>query len=162
MPGAGRPTPVRLAGAEEGEVRTAQDVRVELAPAPSSVRSARAVVQTALGALPHLQDVAALLVSELATNAVLHARTTFVVEVRTGPDAVRIAVSDTSPVQPRRRSHGVQAGTGRGLGLVALLSSRSGCERLDDGPYRKTVWCELPVDPAALAEPGDGALLATA
>ena len=96
-------------------------VRAELAAAPSSVRTARAVVTAGLAPWPHLQDTAALLVTELATNAVLHARSTFLVELRVGADAVRIAVSDTSPVRPQRKRHGVSAGTGRGLGLVALL-----------------------------------------
>jgi anti-sigma regulatory factor (Ser/Thr protein kinase) len=137
-------------------------VRAELASAPSSVRTARALVTAALEAWPHLQDTAALLVTELATNAVLHARSTFLVELRLGPDTVRIAVSDTSPVQPQRKLHGVRAGTGRGLGLVALLSTAHGCEHRSDGAYRKTVWCELPLDPAALPDPADGALLAIA
>ena len=137
-------------------------VRAELVSTPSSVRRARAVVSRALGPWPHLQDTAALLVTELATNAVLHARTTFLVELRIGPDAVRISVSDTSPVRPQRKRHGVEAGTGRGLGLVALLSSAHGCDRRTDGTWSKTVWCELPLDPTALPDPDDGALLATA
>ena len=137
-------------------------VRAELVSTPSSVRLARAVVTRALDAWPHLQDTAALLVTELATNAVLHARTTFLVELRTGADAVRISVSDTSPVAPRRKLHGVEAGTGRGLGLVALLSSDHGCDWQTDGTWSKTVWCELPLDPAALPDPDDGALLAIA
>ena len=135
-------------------------VRTELASATSSVRTARAAVRQGLEAWPHLQDTAALLVTELATNAVLHARSTFLVELRVGPHAARIAVSDTSPVLPQRKRHGVVAATGRGLGLVALLSSDSGCHRRDDGTYRKTVWCELPLDPAALPAPADGALVA--
>ena len=137
-------------------------VRAELAAAPSSVRTARAVVTRALAAWPHLQDTAALLVTELATNAVLHARTTFLVELRIGPDAVRISVSDTSPVAPQRKLHRVEAGTGRGLGLVALLSSDHGCDRRTDGTWSKTVWCELPLDPAALPAPETDALLSTA
>ena len=136
--------------------------RVELASTPRSVASARAVVREAVRGWPHLQDSAALLVTELATNAVLHARSSFLVEVLVGPDAVRIAVSDTSTVLPTRKRHGVEAGTGRGLGLVALLSSDAGSERRAAGAYRKTVWCELPLDPAALPEPDDDALLATA
>jgi anti-sigma regulatory factor (Ser/Thr protein kinase) len=142
------------------DLLTPAAVRAELASTPSSVRTARALVTTALRRWPHLRDRGALLVTELATNAVLHARSTFVVEVAVTADAVRIAVSDTSPVVPQRKRHGAEAGTGRGLGLVALLSSASGCDR-HDGTYRKTVWCELPLDPAALPEPDEGALLAT-
>jgi anti-sigma regulatory factor (Ser/Thr protein kinase) len=137
-------------------------VRAELASTPKEVRVARSLVARALSPWPHLHDPAALLVTELATNAVLHARSTFLVEVAVGARTVRIAVSDTSPVLPHRKRHGVEAGTGRGLGLVELLSIDSGCERHEHGPYRKTVWCELPLDPAALPGPEDGALLATA
>ena len=137
-------------------------VRAELASTPKEVRVARSLVARALAPWPHLHDLAALLVTELATNAVLHARSTFLVEVAVGPRTVRIAVSDTSPVLPHRKRHGVEAGTGRGLGLVELLSTDSGCEPREHGPYRKTVWCELPLDPAALPGPEDGALLATA
>ena len=138
------------------------DVRADLASTPSSVGSARAVVVAALAGLPHLQDTAALLVTELATNAVLHARSMFRVEVGQRGGVVRIGVSDTSPVLPRRKRHGVSAGTGRGLGLVAVLSTASGADLLADGPYRKTMWFELPLDPAALPAPDDGALLASA
>jgi anti-sigma regulatory factor (Ser/Thr protein kinase) len=135
-------------------------LRVELPATPSSVSTARAVVVRALQPWPHLQDRAALLVSEMATNAVLHARSPYLVEVLVEHGTVRIAVSDASPVLPVRKLHSVRAGTGRGLGLVALLSSGSGCERRDEPPYRKTVWCDLPLDPAALPEPDDGALVA--
>jgi anti-sigma regulatory factor (Ser/Thr protein kinase) len=119
-------------------------------------------VTQALGAWPHLQDTAALLVSELVTNALLHAGSRLLVEVGVSADTVRIGVSDASPVLPRRRRHSAEAGTGRGLGLVALLSTASGVEQVTDGAYRKTAWCELPLDPAALRVPGEGALLATA
>ena len=134
------------------------------APATSSVRDARRFLTTCLQRwdLEAAVWTCQLLLGELATNAVLHARSTFLVEVAVGARTVRIAVSDTSPVLPHRKRHGVEAGTGRGLGLVELLSIDSGCERHEHGPYRKTVWCELPLDPAALPGPEDGALLATA
>ena len=137
-----------------------QTARTELVSTPSSVRTARSAVRTALQGWPHLQDTAALLVTELATNAVLHARGSFAVEVAVDGRGVRIAVSDSSPALPQRRRHGLEAGTGRGLGIVALLSTESGCDRTDDGPYRKTAWCRLPLDPAALPDPNDGALVA--
>jgi anti-sigma regulatory factor (Ser/Thr protein kinase) len=134
-------------------------LRLELPADPCNVATARAAVRRALGPWPHLQDTGALLVSELATNAVLHAGGRLLVEVRVVPDAVRIAVSDTSPVLPRRKLRGLEACTGRGLGLVALLSSASGCERTTDPTYRKTTWFELRLDAAAQHVPDDGALL---
>ena len=135
-------------------------VRAELAAEPQSVRAARRLVRTALqeARLDHLEGSALLLVSELATNAVLHARSGFVVEVTERDGHVRVGVTDASPQGPARRSHGVSAGTGRGLGLVAALSTGWGTEDADE-PWRKTVWFELPVDPDALPEPDEGALL---
>ena len=136
-------------------------VRVELTAEPRSVREARRVVVGVLRDwhLPHLEDTAVLLVSELATNAVLHARTAFAVEAERRGEVVRVGLSDGSDVGPARRRHGVQAGTGRGLGLVAALSTDWGTDDATD-PWRKTVWFELPVDPALLPEPAEDALLA--
>ena len=135
-------------------------VRAELAADPRSVRAARRLVRGALAgwALDHLEPTAALLVSEIATNAVLHARSTFVVEVLRRADTVRVAVSDTSPQRPQPRRHSVSAGTGRGLGLVAQLASAWGTGPAPS-PWCKTVWFDLPLDPALLPEPADDALL---
>jgi len=139
-----------------GDVR----VQVELPSAPASVRTARRVVARALQewSLPHLDDTAALLTSELVTNAVLHAGTDLRVEVQQAGGVVRVTVHDGSLQQPRRRRHGVHAGTGRGLGLLATLATGWGSGP-SAPPYRKAVWFELPADPAALPDPGDGALL---
>ena len=139
-------------------------VQAELPASASSVSGARALVTEAVDGwgLPHLRDTAALLVTELATNAVLHGGRLLLVELTRTPDVLEIAVSDASPVLPRRQRRGVEARTGRGLGLVELLSSDWGARRRSAGPYRKTVWCRLPTDLAALPAPDEGALLATA
>jgi anti-sigma regulatory factor (Ser/Thr protein kinase) len=135
-------------------------VRLELSAEPRSVREARGLVRTALSGwdLDHLETSAVLLVSELATNVVLHARTDFVVEAEQRGDVVRVSITDGSANGPARRRHGVQAGTGRGLGLVATLATDWGTATAEH-PWAKTVWFELPVDPAALPDPGEGALL---
>jgi hypothetical protein len=109
--------------------------------------------------VPHLQDTAALLVTELATNAVLHARRPSV-EVSSGRrDGV--AVSDTPASPARTQAARREAGTGRGLAGRAAVE-RSGCESTRTGPYRKDRLVRAPLDPAALPGPEDGALLATA
>jgi anti-sigma regulatory factor (Ser/Thr protein kinase) len=87
-----------------------------------------------------LVDDAALLVTELATNAVVHTPSEFTVTVSRSPDAVRISVRDASAVRPTRRSASPVAGSGRGLAIVAAVSSRWDVEPLGFG---KVVWAEL-------------------
>ncbi len=86
-------------------------------------------------------DDAVALVSELATNAVIHARTVYTVAVSRAGDTVRVGVQDRSAVIPRRRAYGLDATTGRGLRLVATLASNWGIHAESDG---KTVWFEMP------------------
>ena len=135
--------------------------RFDLAGTPTSVSAARSFVRAVLEAqeLDHLVDTAALLVSELATNAVLHARTSYRVEVGVGESAVRVSVLDLSPVLVHRRVNALESGTGRGLGLVEVLAERWGPTPSEDlDGHAKGIWFELPLDPALLAEPEDGAL----
>ena len=80
------------------------------------------------------------LVSELATNAVIHARTEFVVEVAQTADKVRVEVRDSSPVVPAQRRYGEESTTGRGLRLVATMAGEWGVETHGNG---KTVWFEI-------------------
>jgi anti-sigma regulatory factor (Ser/Thr protein kinase) len=87
-----------------------------------------------------LADQAALVVSELATNAVIHARSDFIVSMSSLRQAVRISVRDTSVAPPTQRDSAPMALSGRGLGLVAALASRWGVDLLADG---KVVWAEL-------------------
>jgi hypothetical protein len=108
--------------------------------------------------LQHLDDVAMLLVSELATNAVLHARTGFQLEVEQRDEVIRVSVYDCSAAGPARRRSGLDAGTGRGIGLVEVLASAWGTAR-DVAPWAKVVWFELPTALGALPRPADGALL---
>lgn len=110
---------------------------------PESIGVARRFVVAALqdGHAGPAADDAATLVSELATNALLHARTSFTVEVQLLGEVVRIVVLDLSPVVPRVRDYGATATTGRGMRLVATMATRWGVERNDDG---KMVWFELP------------------
>lgn len=138
---------------------SADRVRQELVGEPTSARDARRLVESVLREweLLHLEDTAVLLVSEVVTNAVLHARTELAVEVARTDEVVRVTVADRSPAAPRPRQPGLEAGTGRGLGLLAVLASAWGTGPAKD-PWRKDVWFELPVDPAALPEPGEGAL----
>jgi anti-sigma regulatory factor (Ser/Thr protein kinase) len=88
----------------------------------------------------------AALTSELVTNAVVHARTPFVVEVVRGSVLIRVAVTDrdTQPVQ--MRSYGPVSPAGRGLHIVSALADRWGVE---ESPTGKTVWFEIEPDRAS-------------
>jgi anti-sigma regulatory factor (Ser/Thr protein kinase) len=123
------------------------DAALTLPPEPESVPRARRFVCAALAALgaDGACDAAETLVSELATNVVLHARTSFTVEVKRDGAAVRVEVLDSSPAAPRSRDYGVDATTGRGLRLIASLSTHWGVEPAGAG---KSVWFELPADGA--------------
>jgi anti-sigma regulatory factor (Ser/Thr protein kinase) len=128
-----------------GVTTTAQ---LTLPAAPESISVARRFVVAALheGQAGSAADDAATLVSELATNALLHARTTFTVEVQLLGEVVRIGVVDLSAAAPRVRDYGSDATTGRGMRLVATMATRWGVERNDDG---KMVWFELPAQGTA-------------
>jgi anti-sigma regulatory factor (Ser/Thr protein kinase) len=82
----------------------------------------------------------ATLVSELATNAILHARTEFKVDVSTVEGSIHVAVSDESEQVPVKRSYEHSQPTGRGLHFVEALSDRWG---YTSGAGGKTVWFEL-------------------
>jgi hypothetical protein len=97
----------------------------------------------AVGALPGLgaaglADDAALVVTELAANAIVHARSGFTVDLAARPGVLRISVRDAGPAPAEAA---LPAAPLHGLGAVAALASRWGVEPL--GPAGKAVWVEL-------------------
>jgi anti-sigma regulatory factor (Ser/Thr protein kinase) len=113
---------------------------------PRSVGAARAFVEERLeqwGAAGHIWP-AVTVVSELATNAVLHARTGFTVAIELAGPQLRLSVSDESPSVPSRRHYDVDAATGRGIALLESLTTSWGIDTRGTG---KSVWCVVePVD----------------
>lgn len=94
------------------------------------------------------EDTLVLLVSELATNVVLHARTAYDVVLERRGDVVRLTVLDDSPTGPQRRRTGLRSATGRGLALVASMSREWG--RTDErhlSGRAKGIWVEVPTSP---------------
>ena len=89
----------------------------------------------------HLSGDAELLVTELVSNAVMHARTAVTLHVAVREGTVRVAVEDGSPQLPAWSPSEVAALSGRGLTLVNALADSWGAERLPSGG--KTVWFEL-------------------
>jgi anti-sigma regulatory factor (Ser/Thr protein kinase) len=85
-------------------------------------------------------DDLALVVTELAANAVLHARTTFVVEVAVLDDGIQLSVRDLGSVVPTMAEVDCFGGSGRGLRIVAAVATRWGIERHRDA---KVVWAEF-------------------
>ncbi|MCW3030812.1 MAG: hypothetical protein JWM66_945 [Solirubrobacterales bacterium] len=107
-----------------------------------SVSEARLHVTRALEGQPQeLVDVAELLTSELATNAILHGASGFELKVEVDRK-IRVEVCDTGGGRPAVLQAGPHDRSGRGLGLVQALSSAWGVIPSSTG---KTVWYELPV-----------------
>jgi anti-sigma regulatory factor (Ser/Thr protein kinase) len=108
--------------------------------------AARRFVSSVLTRRPYEDRVdlgdARLVVSELASNAVLHAGAPFSVSVRYTGSAVRISVRDWSPTKPVLRNGGPASLSGRGLHLVAAMAESWG---VDSDPDGKAVWAELPL-----------------
>jgi len=113
----------------------------EIPPEPGSVPIVRQFVRDLEWAKDEDSDMRlSLLVSELVTNAVLHARTPFAVQVTMTATVIRVAVTDGSTILPERRNYSFLHPTGRGLHLVDSLSDRWGVDLESTG---KTVWFEL-------------------
>jgi anti-sigma regulatory factor (Ser/Thr protein kinase) len=108
---------------------------------PAGARAARHFVGDALtGFADELCATVVLLTSELATNAVLHARGSFVVSVQHLDDGVRVSVRDGSSELPQRHSVPGDATSGRGLQLVDSLARVWGIDAREAG---KVVWFEI-------------------
>jgi anti-sigma regulatory factor (Ser/Thr protein kinase) len=120
-----------------------ETVRLALRPVPASAGIARRFVSSTLRGwgCDALVETAVLLVSEVVTNAVLHARSDLEVSVRLVDDEVRVEVTDGSPAEPQRRTAGQTATTGRGLALVEACARRWG---VAERPGGKAVWFDLP------------------
>jgi MEDS: MEthanogen/methylotroph, DcmR Sensory domain len=105
--------------------------------APAAARHFAVDAIRRLGAADLADDVA-LVVTELAANAILHAQTGFTVSLQASPDRLRISVRDTSPLPA---AAGLLPAPLHGLGAVNALASRWGVEPL--GHSGKSVWVEL-------------------
>ena len=104
--------------------------------------SRRFVAETLVAwGLPHVVDDASLVVSELATNAVLHARSSFTVLLSWEAGILCISVFDGSAAVPSVKHPTPTTISGRGLRLVAAIARRWGTDRDGSG---KLVWAELP------------------
>ncbi|MEU7030752.1 ATP-binding protein [Streptomyces sp. NPDC046275] len=135
-----------------------QEATVTLPSDPASVSAARRYVAQVLTSwglddAGETADAVRLMVSELATNAVLHTfgqSPTFTVDLRLDRDEeLRIGVTDSHPRWPRRLPAAVQQDNGRGMVIIRSLAKEAG-GRLSVTPTPeggKTVWISLPWAP---------------
>jgi PAS domain S-box-containing protein len=109
----------------------------------TAVREARHLVTAYLderGLPSSLQGDAALATSELVTNAVVHGHAPVDLRVRIEGSDVLIEVRDRATYQPRKLRPDEDEEHGRGLQIVAALSTRWGTRPTEHG---KAVWCLL-------------------
>jgi anti-sigma regulatory factor (Ser/Thr protein kinase) len=135
--------PPSYEGAAVAEITADGDVQTRVFVAtPPAIRAVRHLVIDTLRAWgeDHLVADAALLVTELATNAVRHASSPFRASVSRTGAAVRIAVEDLGTGEPRLRPADPERLGGRGVALVDAMSVTWG---VDPAPAGKVVWCEL-------------------
>ena len=119
-------------------------LRRHLRPVPRAVPEARRATADVLGGAGLASWPATLLVSELAANAVDHARTEFEIRILLGR-RLRVEVRDTSPAMPIRNEVDAESERGRGLHLLDCVAADWG---IKIGRQGKTVWFEL--EPSAL------------
>jgi hypothetical protein len=91
--------------------------------------------------LSGLRDDVELLLTEVITNAIIHAGTEFEVRVEASGAGIRVEVIDGNPTLPAAGTLTAAALSGRGLTLVQSISTRWGAHRNTGGG--KTVWFEL-------------------
>lgn len=93
-----------------------------------------------------LVDDATLVVSELATNAVVHARSDFDVTLSRLNAGIRVTVSDSSQQAPVEMSGPRSEPGGRGLTIVGAIATRWDYDVSDRG---KHVWVEFADQPSS-------------
>ena len=139
-------TPSGAGSAAVGEVRVSPEaVELVLSGGLEEVPRSRAFARRAMGGhLAAVADDAALVLTELVTNALLHGGPPVRLRLRELPAGVRLEVADRGadlPVAARRSS---VAMTGRGLALVDALTRSWGVDEDERGG--KVVWAELAED----------------
>jgi anti-sigma regulatory factor (Ser/Thr protein kinase) len=124
--------------------------QLPLPPTGQAPGLARRAARDALAAwrLEELTETTVLLVSELVTNAIQHARaggSPIVLRLETADGWLRIEVQDADPSEPSPRPQTVLEESGFGLVLVEAMADKWGVRQTVNG---KAVWAELDTQPA--------------
>lgn len=136
-----------LVGLIDAAQQALDEARTQLDRGLEAPRAARDFVRAALagwdgaGDLQDLAESVTLLVSEVVTNAVVHASSDVEVLVRLTADAAVVEVTDTSDTAPAPRVAADEDTSGRGMALVDALARSWGVRPAPGGG--KTVWFEV-------------------
>ncbi|MEU3524684.1 SpoIIE family protein phosphatase [Streptomyces sp. NPDC038707] len=142
----GRKDDVALLMARLNGIPDDQVAEWRLDSAPGEVSRARRLVRAQLldWGLPEAVETAELLVSEVVTNAVLHAASDRIGLRIVRTDALLFEVTDDEPALPALLSAGPDDESGRGLRVVSRLAREWGASATG---HRKTVWFEQALTP---------------
>ena len=138
--GSTRPLPADP-GEHVADLATAQRTEV-FVPTTAAVTAARRFVGATLEhwELDHIAADALLVVSEMATNAVLHAGSPFRVFIHHSPGVLHLSVRDAQRGWFEQGRPTDAEVNGRGVSIVEAVAERWGCDAVSDG---KVVWAEI-------------------
>jgi anti-sigma regulatory factor (Ser/Thr protein kinase) len=135
----------RAAGLRRAERFSSQELAAVFPAGRSSPGEARRLLASAQRQWGHpglLVEYATLICSELATNAVVHARSPFSLTVRLLGGVLRLTVEDARPEGAPGVGRPLAPTAGHGLAVIESLATCWGVERTPNG---KAVWAELPI-----------------
>ena len=121
-----------------------------------SVRAAREFLAVTMASwdCDDEEQVAALLTTEIVTNAIVHAGTAYRLAVELVPPELMVEVFDGDPTLPVRMAAAAHAESGRGLALLEAMAARWGARAHSGG---KAVWFALAcVDGRRIGLPSPG------
>jgi hypothetical protein len=121
------------------------EASISLPPNLAAPAEAREFLRSHIATDDDVMDSLVLGVSELVTNAVVHAGTDITVTVRQLSQAIRVEVGDLDPRLPQGREVSIDADSGRGLSIIEGFGLRWGAKGRAPG---KTVWIEADTAPA--------------
>jgi anti-sigma regulatory factor (Ser/Thr protein kinase) len=116
--------------------------RLSIASNPAELATARRFTESRLAewGIGSVSEAVVLVVSELATNAMIHGHAKAELRLILDGSVLRVEVRDSSTTVPQVKEYSETATTGRGMVIVQALSSSWGA---NVGAGGKVVWCEL-------------------